>query len=77
MSALAMILTAAMAVPGDGLERMSGERAREEQPLDLTGQWKAVVYWKGQVIKGEAAIVEGQWQVKGHWQVFQCGIAAP
>lgn len=67
MSALAMILTAAMAVPGDGPEKMSGETERKQQPLDLKGQWKAVVYWKGQVIKGEAAIVDGQLQVKEHW----------
>ncbi len=36
MSALAMILTAAMVVPGDGLEKVSGEM---EQRLDLSGEW--------------------------------------
>lgn len=39
MSALAMILTAAMAVPGDGPEKVSGEIA-EQQRLDLRGEWK-------------------------------------
>ena len=40
-SALAMILAAAMAVPGRGLEKVSGET---EQRLDLSGVW--VGEWK-------------------------------
>jgi hypothetical protein len=36
-SALAMILTAAMAIPGDGPEKVSAEM---EQGLDLSGTWK-------------------------------------
>jgi hypothetical protein len=39
MSALAMILTAAMMVPGDGPERVSGELAKPQR-LDLSGEWK-------------------------------------
>lgn len=38
MSALAMILTAAMVVPGDGRERVSMEMV---QVFDLSGEWKA------------------------------------
>jgi hypothetical protein len=38
MSALAMILTAAMAVSGDGPERVSGETRQIK--LDLRGEWK-------------------------------------
>jgi hypothetical protein len=43
MSALAMILTAAMMVPGDGPEKASGEIARERQPLDLSGEWEGTL----------------------------------
>jgi hypothetical protein len=39
MSALAMILTAAMVVPGDGPEKVSGEIKKGER-LDLRGKWK-------------------------------------
>ncbi|SRR5579885_3146663 len=39
MSALAMILTAAMVIPGDGPEKVSGEVERSPQPLDLRGEW--------------------------------------
>jgi hypothetical protein len=41
MSALAMILTAAMMVPGDGPEKVSAE-VRKPQPLDLRGKWKGI-----------------------------------
>jgi hypothetical protein len=67
MSAMAMILIGAMIVPGYGPDKVSEEPARKQQPLDLKGQWKAVVYWKGLVIKGDAAIVDGQLQVEEHW----------
>jgi len=40
MSALAMILTVAMAVPGNGPENVSWEI--EEQRLELTGEWEGV-----------------------------------
>lgn len=57
MSALAMILTATMAVPADGPEKVSGEIAQlRRQPLDLEGQWKAVLYRDGQVLQGEATL---------------------
>jgi hypothetical protein len=39
MSALAMILSAAMSVPGDGPEKASGEIAKLQR-LDLRGEWK-------------------------------------
>jgi hypothetical protein len=39
MLALAMILTAAMMVPGDGPEKVSGEMVRESEPLDLKAKW--------------------------------------
>jgi len=39
MSALAMILTAAIAVPGNGPEMVSGEVVEEPQPLNLSGKW--------------------------------------
>jgi hypothetical protein len=38
MSALTIILTAAMVVPGDGPEKASGE-IKEPQRLDLRGDW--------------------------------------
>jgi len=40
MSALTMILTAAMVVPGNGPEMVSGELI--EQRLDLSGEWQGV-----------------------------------
>ena len=43
-SALAMILTAAMAVPASGPEKVSGE---VEQGLDLRGEWEGLL-WKEQ-----------------------------
>jgi hypothetical protein len=57
MLALGMILATTMAVPADGQKKVSGEIAEpQRQPLDLKGQWKAVVYWKGRVIKGQATL---------------------
>ena len=38
-SVLAMVLMAAMAIPGNGPEKVSGEM---EQELDLSGEWKGV-----------------------------------
>ena len=43
-SALAMVLTAAMAVPANGPEKVSGE---VEQGLDLRGEWEGLL-WKEQ-----------------------------
>jgi hypothetical protein len=40
-SALAMVLTAAMAVPGNGPERVSGEM---EGRLDLSGEWEGFCF---------------------------------
>jgi hypothetical protein len=42
MSTLVLVL--AMAVPGIGPERESGEIVQESQPLDLSGEWKGI--WK-------------------------------
>jgi len=43
MSALAMILTAALVVPGDGPEKVLGDVERLPQPLDLRGKWKGTI----------------------------------
>jgi hypothetical protein len=64
MLALAMVLATAMTVPGNGPEKVSGEMVRERQPLNLQGKWKATVYWRGPVIKGEASVVEQQFRVE-------------
>jgi hypothetical protein len=48
-SALAMVLTAAMAVPGNGPEKVSGE---VEQGLDLRGEWEGT--WRNPGWPGEA-----------------------
>lgn len=44
MTALAIILTAAMVLPENGSEKVSGEMVREAQPLDLSGEWE--VTWQ-------------------------------
>lgn len=46
MSALAMILTAAMTVPGDGPEKASSEVAYSPEPLNLRGEWKLILQVK-------------------------------
>jgi hypothetical protein len=40
MSALVMILTAAMVIPGNGPEMVSGEVGWGPAPLDLSGEWE-------------------------------------
>jgi hypothetical protein len=70
MSALAMILAAAMTVPGDGAEKVSAEIAAS-QPLDLRGEWNGV--WEtGRVNYAVKHLVEGeacsyQQIPKGRW----------
>ena|SRR5262245_33573684 len=55
-SALAMVLMAAMAIPGNGPEKVSGE---VEQGLDLSGKWEAICYRPGGgVLRGQASISE-------------------
>jgi hypothetical protein len=57
MSTLVLMLAAAMAVPVNGPEIVSGEM---EQGLDLSGEWKAILYHPecgGAVFRGEASIV--------------------
>src|SRR5262245_34117632 len=44
MSALMLILTAAMVVPGDGPEKVSGEVSEKEQGLDLKGKWEGSLH---------------------------------
>lgn len=75
MSALAMILTAAMVVPGDGPEKVSGEMARERKTLNLKGQWKAVLYGHGPVFQGEATVVDREFRVRAGKFVFIFGEA--
>ncbi len=54
MPALAMILTMAMAVSGDGPEKVSGDLAKR-QPLDLSGEWEGT--WHDQIVQGGIPIV--------------------
>jgi hypothetical protein len=54
-SALAIVLTAAMAVPGNGPERVSGEM---EQGLDLRGEWEGI-WWHGSDCAGVAEWSDG------------------
>jgi hypothetical protein len=57
MSALAMILTAALAVSGSGPEKVSGE-IEVERALDLASRWEGVCYHpNGQY---EAGLIGGQ-----------------
>ena len=57
MSALAMVLTAAIVVPGDGPEKVSGE-IELEQGLNLSGEWQGVLYHWGETYKGNGWIHE-------------------
>ncbi len=66
MSVLAMILTAAMMVPGDGPEKVSGEMVQER--LDLRGEWEAILFHGGKIVSGQARILRGllvTWEGKG------------
>jgi hypothetical protein len=57
MSTLVLMLTAAMAVPGNGPEKVSGEM---EQGLDLRGRWEGTFQaWQGGV-SGEAQVSNGK-----------------
>jgi hypothetical protein len=52
MSALAMILTAAMATPGDGAEKVSAVMV--QRGLDLSGEWKGdFTSSNGKIFKGK------------------------
>jgi hypothetical protein len=70
MLALAMILTAAVVVPGDGAEKVSAE-ITAPQPLDLRGEWEGV--WEtGRVKYAVKQLAEGgAWSYqlipKGRW----------
>jgi hypothetical protein len=58
MSTLVIVLTAAMAVPGNGLEMVSGEIIQETQSLDLSGEWEGT--WTTHATKtGKATLNAG------------------
>lgn len=69
MSALAMILAAAMVVPANGPEKVSGAVVREPQPLDLSGEWEGTL-WDSESKN------KGSWTVKlnDRWLVVERGI---
>jgi hypothetical protein len=69
MSALAMILTATMAVPADEPKKVSGEMVREQQPLDLSGEWEGT-------LRDSESKNRGSWTVKlnDRWLVLERGI---
>jgi hypothetical protein len=56
-SALAMVLMAGMAVPGNGPEKVSGE---VEQRLDLHGEWEGVIEAAEQGIFGSIRFADGK-----------------
>lgn len=68
MSALAMILTAAMMVPGDGSgwEKTFAEVVAAPAPLDLRGEWKGRVLVKDKENESEVevTITNGRMQVQ-------------
>jgi hypothetical protein len=58
-SALALVLTAAMAVPGNGPEKVSGEVVQEPQRLELIGEWEGIWEWDRSGLRGRASIRDG------------------
>lgn len=60
MSALAMILTAAMVIPGDGPEMASGEI---RQGLDLSGEWVGTVKSSDGHVTGDVQLRNGKLRV--------------
>jgi hypothetical protein len=71
MSALAMILTAAMVVPGDVPEKVSGEM---EQGLDLSGEWEGTITYGGEakdVVMLDFTLIEFEWSrvYLSNWKV--------
>jgi hypothetical protein len=60
MSVLAMILTAAVVIPGDGREKVSGEMTAPRR-LDLRGDWEAIVYRRDGVRRGHAGFSKDRW----------------
>ncbi len=69
MSALAMILTAAMVIPANGPGRASSEMVRAQQPLNLSGEWEGT-------LRDSESKVKGNWIVKlsDDWVVVERGI---
>jgi hypothetical protein len=70
-SALGMVLMAAMAVPGNGPEKASGE---VEQGLDLRGKWKGV--WKSDKAEYEVNQLGEGWSW-GSWSYQRLPKDAP
>ena len=61
MSTLVIVLMAAMAVPGNGPEMVSGEL---EQGLDLSGEWEGTLAYESKVnhvTLNDFTLVEFQW----------------
>jgi hypothetical protein len=58
MSTLVIVLTAAMAVPGNGPDMVSGET---RQGLDLNGRWEGTLQANGQIqpVRGQLEIERG------------------
>jgi hypothetical protein len=62
-----MVLMVAMAVPGNGPERVSGET---EQGLDLRGEWEGVLVWLG---RARPVVLSGEtlwWRRKGSVELW-------
>lgn len=72
MSALAMILTAAIAVPGDVPEMVPGEMVQEPQPLVLRGEWQGI--WYNADGRNHVAVVR---PYRPNWISATCGAGYP
>jgi hypothetical protein len=73
MSTLVLMLTAAMAVPGNGPEMVSGE-VKLTDPLDLSGEWLGV--WKVYKTEYEVEQIDGRgaWSIRGFPKGIQAGM---
>ncbi|HEY7312363.1 MAG TPA: hypothetical protein VH643_23570 [Gemmataceae bacterium] len=71
MSTLVLVLTAAMAVPGNGPEMVSVEI--EPPGLDLSGEWEGTLEGGSSDLSGELQLTDGLFQMrgkKGVWHGF-------
>ena len=66
-SALAMVLAAAMAVPGNGPEKVSGEL---EQGLDLRGKWMGTAEGGSWRLQGKLQLGNGRIHLVGEPEVW-------
>jgi hypothetical protein len=56
MSVLAMLLTAAMVIPGNGPERVSGETEQSQgQRVDISGSWEGIAWSDNSIWKAEVS----------------------